>query len=187
MLVLKTNSKTVSASAPKACPVVTVPSSKANVANFIFSPEFLFIEANKNPLALTQLIVRRFLCDYDIMGVAFDQTCVGNTRETGFGTKFIERGRACIAHARTQATDKLIYIFTKRALIRHTAFDAFRDKLSVPTLTRGITVDAIAFHCSEAAHAAILLEAATFIEHYFARRFIETCQHTAKHDSIPTR
>src|SRR5512147_1814219 len=35
MLVLNTNSNTASVSAPKACPSITVPSSKTKVANFI--------------------------------------------------------------------------------------------------------------------------------------------------------
>ena len=70
------------------------------------------------------------------MRVAFDQTCIGDASEAGSGAKIFERRRARISHARTQTTDKLIYVFTETALIWHTAFDAFRDKLAASALTR---------------------------------------------------
>src|SRR5689334_21641425 len=121
------------------------------------------------------------------MRMTFDKTSVGDAREAGFGTQVAERRRARIAHARTQTTDELIDIFNERALIRHATLDALGHKFATATLTRGITVNAIALHRAEAAHAAIFLEAAPLIHHHLARCLFKTRKHTAKHHGIAAR
>src|SRR5689334_19075421 len=109
------------------------------------------------------------------MRMTFDKSRVGNAREAGFGAQIVERSRARIAHARTQTTDELVNIFAERALIRHASFDALGHKFAAATLTRGITINAIALHRAETAHATILLETPPLIHHHFARRFFKTC------------
>src|SRR5688572_15861582 len=135
---------------------------------------------------MAKLVVRRFLRNNHIMWMTFDQTRVGDTSKASPCAKVIERGRARVAHAGAQAADQLVYVFAQRALVRYTAFDAFRNEFAASVLTRGVAVHTIAFHRGQASHPAIFLEAAALIEHDFTRRFIQPRQHTPQHDRVTT-
>src|SRR5262245_20185287 len=119
------------------------------------------------------------------MWMAFNETRVRDTSEACFCTKVFQRRRTCITHARTQAANKLIYVFSKAALIRHATFDPLGDKFSASVLTRCIAIDTVALQRSETSHAAVFLEAPALVEHHFTRCFIQPRQQAAEHDRIP--
>src|SRR5215207_1703119 len=121
------------------------------------------------------------------MRVTFDETRIGNARQPRLTMKIIERRGTCVPHTGAQSTDELIHIIAETAFIGYTTFDAFGDKLTASALARGITIDSIALHRPETAHAAVFLEATSLIQHDFARRFVETCEHASQHDSTASR
>jgi len=51
---------------------------------------FEFFGFASGVLALTELIVRRFLCNDHIMWMAFKQACIGDTGETSFRTQVFQ-------------------------------------------------------------------------------------------------
>ena len=47
-----------------------------------------------------------------------------------------------------------------------------------------IAISAVALHGAQAAHAAVLLEAAAFVQHHLARRFVQPGQQAAQHHHV---
>ena len=80
----------------------------------------------------------------------------------------LQRGRPGVAHARTQPAHQLVDHVVQRAFVRHDALDSFGHEFAILALRAAVAILAQPLHRAEAAHAAILLETATFVQHDLA-------------------
>src|SRR5690606_6691502 len=131
---------------------------------------------------LFSAVVGRFLGDLHVMDVGFTYACRGDFDELGLGAHLFDGSTAAIAHGSAYAADQLINDGDNAALVRYTAFYAFRHELI--DVVGGILEVAICRavgHGAQAAHAAIRLVRPALEQHDFAGSLFGSGEHAAHH------
>ncbi|MNO76459.1 hypothetical protein D3C76_675330 [compost metagenome] len=113
----------------------------------------------------------------------------GDPHELRLGAHLFDVGTAGVAHRGAQAAHQLVDDRAQGALVRHTAFDAFRNQLlgacrGVLEVTVGGTLSL--GHGAQRTHAAISLVRTTLEQFDLARRFFGTGEHRAHHHAGST-
>src|SRR5579884_1743794 len=138
-------------------------------------------------LAVLDAVIRRFLCDDDVVRVAFAQAGAGNAHEARVLLHLGDGGRSGIAHGLAQAADKLIDKRAERSLIGNARLDALGNQLRlVLRVLLKVAVLAVAalLHGGNGTHAAIVFEPLAGRDNQFARAFIHPREEAAEHDGI---
>ena len=76
------------------------------------------------------MVVRGFLRDGHIVRVRFAEACARNAHERRLLVEFVEVCSTGVAHRGMDTANQLVNGVAERALVRHAAFDAFRNELA---------------------------------------------------------
>src|SRR5579872_355940 len=119
-------------------------------------------------------IVRRLFRDRHVVRMRLAQPGGRDTNERR-ALHLLDRRRAAVAHRLPQPADQLMQHRCERALVRHTALDAFGDELlDVLDVALEVAVlrEGAGAHGTHRPHPAILLVALALVDDHLARRFV---------------
>src|SRR5260370_1392183 len=102
---------------------------KAGVPPLRIGSFCFFLHVTPPPLFHT--IVRRFFRDDNVMHVALAQSRGGDSNESALFAEFLQCGSSHVAHPALESADELVGQRAKRAFVRHTALNAFRNGFAV--------------------------------------------------------
>src|SRR6266850_2027500 len=137
--------------------LITIPSS----SRFTFSGIF-------------HTVIRRFLGDVDVVGMAFGHAGGGNAAESRLAAESFDVIGAAVAHASAEASDHLINEIAQWPAIGDAAFDAFGNELlGFGHGALAVAVLGAVDHGPHATHSAVGFVSPSLIDDHFARRFIQ--------------
>src|SRR5216684_497373 len=125
-------------------------------------------------------VVRRFLRNENVMGMALPHRSPAHENEPGLGAQLFNIPRSAITHAGPQTAHQLIDERRQVALVRHPAFNPFGHELAGLVARLAIPFAGAGAHRADRTHAAIGLEAATLVNDELAGAFKQTRQQTAE-------
>src|SRR5450759_1954644 len=128
----------------------------------------------RNFLAILRAVVRRFLRNDHIVGMALAQARACDTHEARLLLHVFDRRGTGVAHSLAQTADELEDQGTEQTLVSDACLDALGDQVRIVHVTLEVAVLAVAtlLHRTDRAHATIVLEALAVRDKEFAGTLI---------------
>src|SRR5438132_8459769 len=134
-------------------------------------------------------VIRRLLRDRDVVRVRLTEAGGGDPHELG-PFHVLDRRGAAVAHRLPQPTDQLVEDRLQRPFVGDSPLDSLGDELldvlDVP-LEVPVLREPPRTHCTERAHAAVLLEPLALLQYALARALVGSREQGAGHDRVRAR